>query len=48
MFDLTGSYETPILVSAAFCLVAAVCVMLPKNPVQVAHRKVPRTDLNWN
>jgi MFS family permease len=43
MFDLTGSYETPILVGAAFCLVAAVCVMLPKNPVRWRTERFGRT-----
>ncbi|WP_417512815.1 MFS transporter [Minwuia sp.] len=32
LFDAYGSYEYPILVGAMLCLIAAVCVMLPKSP----------------
>ncbi len=34
LFDRYGSYEIPIFVGAGFCLLAAVCVILPKNPVR--------------
>mgnify|MGYP000076315132 CR=1 FL=1 len=34
VYDAYKSYEITILIGAGFCLLASICVMLPKNPVR--------------